>query len=248
MLLEYPADFHVHTCLSPCASDDMTPINILNMAKLMGTKVLGICDHNSAGNIKAILEIAQDFDILVIPGIEVQSVEEVHLLCLFEKENQVLEFQDYVYSALPPISNNPRYFGYQWLVDGKGNILGEENRMLLASTFLTVDEISQKVHELKGLLIPAHVDRRHFSIIGQLGFIPENLKIDAVEFSRATTKAELKATFDKINNHTLITSSDAHCLQDMVYQKTFLLLKSLNFKEVTMALRCVEGRRVLIRD
>ncbi|NLZ52709.1 MAG: PHP domain-containing protein, partial [Thermoanaerobacteraceae bacterium] len=144
MLLEYPADFHVHTCLSPCADDEMTPINILNMAKLIGTKILGICDHNSAGNIEAMLKMAQDYDILVIPGIEVQSVEEVHLLCLFENINQVLKLQEYVYSTLPPINNNPQLFGHQWLVDHRGNILGEENRMLLTSTLLTVDEVAQK--------------------------------------------------------------------------------------------------------
>lgn len=248
MLLEYPADFHIHTCLSPCASDEMTPINILNMAKVMGTKILGICDHNSAGNINAMLNMAQDYDILVIPGIEVQSIEEVHLLCLFESEDQVFKLQEYIYSALPPVNNNPRLFGHQWLVDGMGNILGEENRMLLTSTFLTVDEIAQKVHELQGLLIPAHVDKKHFSIIGQLGFIPENLKVDAVEFSKTTTKANFEATFDNINEYTLITSSDAHCLEDMVYQKTFFLLKSLNFKEIVMALKGLEGRKVLIKD
>lgn len=248
MLLEYSADFHVHTCLSPCANDEMTPINILNMAELMGTKILGICDHNSAGNIKAMLKMAQDYDILVIPGIEVQSVEEVHLLCFFESINQVLKLQEYVYSALPPINNNPQYFGHQWLVDDRGNILGEENRMLLTSTLLTVDEVAQKVYELQGLLIPAHVDRRHFSIISQLGFIPENLKIDAVEFSKAITQVDFKATFGNIHNHTLITSSDAHCLQEMVYQKTFFLLKKLTFKEIIMALRGLEGRKVFIKD
>jgi PHP family Zn ribbon phosphoesterase len=248
MFLEYPADFHVHTCLSPCASDEMTPINILNMAALMGTKILGICDHNSAGNIKAMLKMAQDYDILVIPGIEVQSVEEVHLLCFFENINQVLKLQEYVYSAMPPINNNPQYFGHQWLVDDRGNILGEEDQMLLTSTLLTVDEVAQKVYELQGLMIPAHVDRRHFSIIGQLGFIPEYLKIDAVEFSKAISLADFKSSFGNILKYALITSSDAHSLREMVYQKTYFLLKALNFKEIIMALKGLGGRKVLIKD
>lgn len=248
MLAEYPADFHIHTCLSPCADDEMIPINILNMAKLMGIKILGICDHNSAGNINAMLQMAQDYDVLVIPGMEVQSVEEVHMLCFFESLCKVLEWQEYVYRSLPPIKNNPRYFGHQWFVDDQGNILGEENRMLLTSTLLTVEEISQKVSELKGLLIPAHVDRMHYSIVGQLGFIPEKLKIDAVEFSKAITEEEFRKTFCDMNKYTLITSSDAHCLQEMVYQKTFFFIESLNFKEVMMAFRGLEGRKVLIKD
>jgi len=248
MLLEYPADFHIHTCLSPCASDEMTPINILNMAKVMGTKILGICDHNSAGNINAMLNMAQDYDILVIPGIEVQSVEEVHLLCLFENIDQVLELQEYVYGALPSIKNNPQYFGHQWLVDERGNILGEEDRMLVTSISLTVDEVAAKVHELQGIIIPAHVDRKHFSIIGQLGFIPDNLSIDAIEFSRAISPEDFKSNFKHLLNYPLITSSDAHSLQEMVYQKTCFLLKELSFKEILMALRGLEGRKVLIRD
>jgi PHP family Zn ribbon phosphoesterase len=248
MLAECPVDFHIHTCLSPCADDEMIPINILNMAKLMGTKILGICDHNSAANVEVMLQMAQDYEILVIPGMEVQSAEEVHMLCFFESLNDVLEWQEYVYNHLPPIKNDPRYFGYQWIVDGQGNILGEESRMLLASTSLTVEEISQKVSDLKGLLIPAHVDRRHHSIIGQLGFIPETVRIDAVEFSKAISEANFRKTFSDTNKYTLITSSDAHCLQEMVYQKTFFYVKSFNFKEVKMAFSGLEGRKVLIKD
>ncbi|HHY70258.1 MAG TPA: histidinol phosphatase [Thermoanaerobacterales bacterium] len=248
MLAEYPADFHIHTCLSPCADDEMIPVNILNMAELMGTKILGICDHNSAGNVKAVLKVAQDYEILVLPGMEVQSVEEVHMLCFFESLYQILEWQEYVYRYLPPIQNDPRYFGHQWFIDSQGNIIGEENRMLMGSTSLTVEEISQKVSELKGLLIPAHVDRRHYSIIGQLGFIPETLKIDAVEFSKAISEADFRKTFCDMNKYTLITSSDAHCLQEMVYQKTFFRIESLNFKEVMMAFKDLEGRKVLIKD
>jgi len=248
MLLEYPADLHIHTCLSPCASDEMIPINILNMAALLGTKILGICDHNSARNIKAMLKMAQDYDILVIPGIEVQSVEEVHLLCLFENLEQAINMQEYLYAALPAMKNNPQYLGHQWLVDEKGNTVGEEDRMLLTSVSLTVDEVAEKVHELQGVIIPAHVDRRHFSIIGQLGFIPQNLDIDAVEFSRMISLSDFKSKFKDIPDYPLITSSDAHSLQEMVYQKTYFLLKELSFKEILLALRGLEGRKVLIRE
>lgn len=248
MLAEFPADLHIHTCLSPCADDDMVPVNILNMAKLMGTKILGVCDHNSAKNAKSLLETAKDYDILVIPGIEVQSAEEVHMLCFFENLNEVLEWQEYIYCFLPQIENKPRYFGRQWIVDGQGNILDEENRMLLTSTSLTVEEISEKVSKLNGILIPAHVDRRHYSIVSQLGFIPEKLKIDAVEFSRAISEADFRKSFHYINKYTLITSSDAHSLKEMVYQKTFFYIESLKYSEILMAFKGLEGRKVFIKE
>jgi len=248
MFSKYAVDFHVHTCLSPCASCEMIPPNILNMAELMGTKVLGICDHNSMKNVEAVLESAKERDVLVIPGMEVQSVEEVHLLCFFRDLISAFKWQDFVYEHLPDVRNKPQYFGHQWLVDRLGNIVGEEERMLLNSTTLTVDQISQKVSLLGGFLIPAHVDRAAYSLIGQLGFIPSGLKIAAVEFSREISQSRFVKNFVKADEYTLITSSDAHHLHEMVFQKTFLYIKSLNFDEVTLALRGIRGRRVYIED
>lgn len=246
MLKEFGADLHIHTCLSPCADDEMIPVNILNMAKLLGTKIIGICDHNSAKNVQAIIDLASGYDILVVPGMEVQSVEEVHLLCFFEKMQTLLKWQEYVYGSLPSIKNRPEYFGHQWIVDGQGNILDEECRMLLASTSFTVEDISKMVAELGGLLIPAHVDRGSYSIISQLGFIPESLRIDGIEFSRMISKNDFITKFPGLERYTLITSYDAHRLKDMVYQKTFFHIESLNYAEVVMALKGLEGRKVVV--
>lgn len=248
MFSEFAADFHIHTCLSPCAADEMIPFNILNMAKLLGTQILAICDHNSTRNLKTIMDLAKNYDILVIPGMEIQSAEEVHLLCLFSNLSKAQEWQEYVYFHLPDIKNNPKIFGHQWIVDAEGNILGEEERMLLNSTTLTVEEISRKVELLDGLLIPAHVDKNSFSLIGQLGFIPEGLNLSAIEFSRQISQREFKQKFSIDDKYTLITSSDAHSLKEMVFQKTFLYLKSLNFYEVMMALKGIEGRQVFIKE
>ncbi len=248
MFADFPADLHIHTCLSPCASDEMIPPNILNMAKLMGTKILGICDHNSAKNIKAMLQRAKAYGIVIIPGMEVQSLEEVHMLCYFDNLDKVLKFQEFVYNHLPSILNEPRYFGHQWIVDCNGNISGEENRMLLTSTQLTVEEISQKVSELKGLLVPAHVDRRHYSIVSQLGFIPKTVDIAAVEFSKAISERDFRKNYRGINKYGLITSSDAHSLQDMVYQKTYFRIKSLNIKEIILAFKGIGGRKILLKS
>lgn len=248
MLKEYPADLHIHTCLSPCAQEEMNPVNILNMASLIGTRILGICDHNSAKNIKAMQDASKGFDIFILSGMEVESVEEVHLLCFFEDLNSILEWQNFVYGHMPPRKNNPEIFGNQQIVDEAGNVVAEEERMLLTSTTLTVEEISQKVWEMEGLLIPAHIDKRSFSLWGQLGFIPQGLRLSAVEFSRNISESEVRRKFGFLDRYTLITSSDAHRLEEMVFQKTFFRLEELNFTEIRWALEGKEGRQVVIRE
>lgn len=247
MLKEYPADLHIHTCLSPCADEDMNPTNILNMARLMGTKIISICDHNSAKNVKPVQEAAKDYDIMVIPGMEVESAEEAHLLVFFEDLNTMLEWQDYVYSHLPPRRNNPKFFGTQQIVDKDSNVIGEEDQMLIAATSVTAEEISQKVFGMGGMLVPAHIDRKTYSLWGQLGFIPEDLKINAVEISRNISEAEARKKFCISDKYSIVTSSDAHRLQEMVFQKNFLYLESPNFLEIRKAFEASEGRRVIIK-
>lgn len=249
MLKKYAADLHIHTCLSPCASNEMIPPNILNMAKLLGTNIIGICDHNSAKNVKSVLDASKDYnDILVLPGMEVQSVEEVHMLCFYENLNKLEVWQDFVYAHLPKRKNNPEIFGSQLIIDKKGSVLQNEDRLLLTSTNLTVDQVSKKVRELDGLLIPAHIDKKSFSLLGQLGFVPENIEIDALEISKNISRKNCRKRFPFVASYNLIKSSDAHRLEEMVMQKMFFYVKSLTFTEIKLALKCQAGRRVIIRD
>jgi len=249
MLKSFPADLHIHTCLSPCADEEMNPINILNMAKLLGTKIIGICDHNTAGNIEAIKQASEGYDILVLCGMEVESVEEVHMLCFFENVETITKWQSFIYDHLPNRKNDANIFGRQQLVDKDGNVIGEEERLLLTSTNLSVNEISEKATEMGGLVIPAHIDRKSYSLLGQLGFIPEDLKVNALEFSRNASDFQRESILRLLNKeYAIITSSDAHRLQEMVFQKTFFYLKTPSFTEVSMAFRCVGGRKVEIID
>lgn len=243
---KYLADLHIHTCLSPCADDEMIPLNILNMAKLGGTKVLGICDHNSGKNLPSMQKAARNYDILLLPGIEVESIEEVHILCFFPEVDICLGFQDIIYSHLPKLANRSEIFGHQWIVDEEGNILGEEEQLLLTSTQMNLDEIRELVKKLGGIFIPAHIDRRSFSIFSQLGFMPEDLYPDALEYSRFTDEKSIRQKLGIPRKFPLITSSDAHKLSDMVYQKTWLYMKSLSFTEIKKALQGEEGRRVVL--
>lgn len=248
MLKPYPADLHIHTCLSPCADEEMNPANILNMAKLMGTKIIGICDHNSAKNVRSVQEAAKDYDITVIPGMEVESAEEAHLLVFFEDLKTMMKWQDYVYGHLPVRKNNPKFFGTQQIVDKDSNVTGEEDRMLISAISATAGEISQKVFEMGGMLVPAHIDRKSYSLLGQLGFIPEGLKINALEISRNISEKEARSKFGISDDYCLIVSSDAHRLQEMVFQKTFLYIEEPNFLEIKKAFEALEGRRVIIKD
>lgn len=247
MLKEYPADLHIHTCLSPCADEEMNPTNILNMARLLGTKIISISDHNSAKNVKAVQEAAKDYGITVIPGMEVESSEEAHLLVFFEDLSTMLDWQDYVYSHLPARKNDPKFFGTQQIVDKDSNVIGEEDRMLIAATSATAREISQRVFEMGGMLVPAHIDRNTYSLWGQLGFIPEDLKINAIEISRNISETEARKKFSISDKYSLISSSDAHRLKEMVFQKNFLYMEAPNFLEVKKAFEASEGRRTIIK-
>lgn len=249
MLREFPADLHVHTCLSPCAEDEMIPPNILNMAKLVGIKILGIADHNSAKNLSAVMEASCDFDGLILPGIEVQTREEVHVLCYFENLELAMEFEDFIYQHLPPGKNDPKRLGRQYVVDKMGNVIDEEDRLLIASVDLSIDKVSEKVVELRGIVIPAHAERMSFGIIGQLGFIPADMKIDAVEFSKNISVDGARNEFpDIFTKYSVVFSSDAHCLKDMVFKKTYFLLEEPTFDELRKAFKGRGGRRVILKD
>jgi len=249
MMKEFPADLHVHTCLSPCAEDEMIPPNILNMAELLGIKVIGITDHNSARNLPAMVEASRGFDGLVLPGIEVQTKEEVHVLCYFENLEVAMDFQDFLYEHLPPRKNDPERLGRQYVVDKMGNVIDEEEKLLIASVDLSVDEVAEKVFDLGGIFIPAHVDRMSFSLIGQLGFIPEYMKLDAVEFSKNLSVDEARSRFPSVfAKYPVVFSSDAHCLRDMVYIRTCFLLEEPTFEEVRRAFKGWGGRRVIFKE
>lgn len=244
----FKADLHIHTCLSPCADDEMVPVNILNMARLMGIEILGICDHNSAKNLGAFEGAREDYGILVLPGIEVQSIEEVHILCYFPDLTTCIAFQDIVYRHLPEAVNRPEIFGNQWIVDKPGNVVDVEKQLLITSVDMSVESIQEQVRKLGGLYIPAHIDKRTFSLYGQLGFMPEGLKPDALEYSRNTDEKTVRQKFKIGDEYTLITSSDAHRLSEMVFPRTYFYMNSPSFNEVRKTLGGFEGRKVIVQE
>ena len=176
------ADLHIHTALSPCGDNNMTPNNIVNMAKLKGLGVIAITDHNSCENVKSCISAASETNLIVIPGMELQTREDIHVVCLFNSIDKAYTFQDYVNKHLPNIKNRPDIFGEQIVFDKNDNIIGYNEKMLLTSTDISFDEAFEAVKNLNGVFIPAHVDRQSFSILYSLGFIPDYLPIKLLEY------------------------------------------------------------------
>ena len=236
-------DLHIHTCLSPCAQDEMLPSAIIEVAKNRGLDAIGICDHNSAENVFAVRKAGAREGVRVLGGMEICSSEEVHILAFFRDDDTLLEMQNIVYENLPG-QNDESYFGPQTLADENDRIAGSMDRLLIGSTTLTVDEIVGQVHRLGGRAIASHIDRDSYSIIAQLGFIPEQLSLDALEVS-------WRCGPSKIGNYQdyglpLITSSDAHFLSDIGRAAATFLISEPSFSEMEKAFGGIEGRTVKI--
>lgn len=247
-LMPFKMDLHIHTALSPCAQKEMTPPKIIHAARAKGLHLIAVTDHNTAENVQATIEAARDSGIFVIPGMEVQTREEVHLICLFPSVSACMSWQDTVYKNLPALVNRPEVFGTQPVMDCTGQIVGELDRLLLVSTNMTVESTAADVAALGGICIPAHVDRPSYSLISALGFIPEGLPIQAVELSRHISAEEAALTMPNLNKYCYLSSSDAHCLQDVGINPTILFCAaSPNFDDVKKALINNSGRKVLAK-
>jgi PHP family Zn ribbon phosphoesterase len=235
----FKADLHIHTCLSPCAELEMSPKNIVKQAKDCGLDIIGICDHNSGENVFAVQRSAQQEGLSVIYGIEVTSREEVHILALFESERELLSMQNIIYDNLKGI-NIEDFYGEQVIVNEYDEVVGFNNRLLIGATNLSVDKIVDVIHELNGLAIAAHIDRESFSIIGQLGFIPDSLHFDALEIS---SKDKLPVNIKPIP---LISSSDAHTLSAIGSRFTLFFMKNTSFEEIRKSFLEENERKVMI--
>ena len=245
MLTRFKADLHIHTCLSPCSDWEMSPAEIVAKSRAMGLDIIAICDHNTTENAAAVMRAANKYELLVIPGMEVCSKEEVHVLTLFESIEDSLEMQHFIYAELPG-ENQPEVFGYQVIADENDEVLGENPKLLIGATQLGLHVIVAKAHELGGLCISSHVDRPTFGIIGQLGFMPNDLQLDAIEVSGRITVKDAKKTIPGIKNLPLITASDAHFLDDIGKVQTEFLLAAPELAEIRLALEGKNGRKVVV--
>ena len=209
-------DFHMHSALSPCGDMDMTPNNIVNMAKLIGLDAIAVTDHNSIGNVRSAMKVGESVGLKVVPGMEVETNEEVHILTLYPDIRAAEYVAEIVYSRLPDIPNNPEIFGAQAFMDEEDNVVGYEDKTLISSADISINELFGYVEEAGGIFIPAHVDRHSYSVLTNLGFVPDDIDIRYIEVSRRTTDvaAYLESRKD-LKRYGILRNSDAHYLEDI---------------------------------
>lgn len=208
--MRYFYDLHLHSALSPCGDEDMTPNNIVNMALLKGLDIIALSDHNSAGNLRAVAKAAGS-RLLVIPAIEVESAEEVHIVCYFPSVDRAEQFSEELKAQLPPIENRPDIFGRQLYLNEKDEVTGEEHQLLVCASGLSIEQVFSLTANYGGASVPAHIDRSSSSILSNLGFIPPDLPVSALEIT-AKGRAELE---QKYAGFRILTNSDAHYLEDI---------------------------------
>lgn len=208
-------DFHIHSCLSPCGQDEMTPYNIVNMAKLKGLQWIAVTDHNSCAQLPAMANSAKQVGLGLIYGVELQSLEEVHCLAYFLSLSQAMEFYQWLIPHQSKLPNNPTYFGHQYIMDETDQILGEEGKMLLDCLDCSLTQLENAVHQFQGKFVLAHIVGKANGIVVQLGFIPQDLAFDALEIRKEEDKELVLHSHAWLKDPLWLISSDAHQLIDI---------------------------------
>lgn len=247
MLKQFKADLHIHTCLSPCADIEMSPKAVVKTARERGIDIIAVTDHNSAENIEAVIRAAKGSGLTVLPGMEVCTVEEVHVLALFENAEGIIKLQEKVYNKLMPGINNNEVFGEQVVADEYDNVLAFNDRLLISASAITANSLVDTIHELGGISIASHIDRDGFGIISQLGFIPDDCMLDALEFSPRISFDKANELYGNYSSFTWVSSSDAHRLEDIGRRTTVFTMESPTFTELAYALKNINGRKAVWR-
>ncbi|MFH0975369.1 MAG: PHP domain-containing protein [Spirochaetota bacterium] len=244
MLKVFNCDLHIHTCLSPCADLDMHPSALVERALDAKLDLIAICDHNSSENVQYVIKAALNKNIKILPGMEVTTSEEVHVLAIFDNLPDLLKLQEIIYAHLPG-ENNEKRFGVQAIVNENAEVEGLSDRLLIGATDLSLDTVISHIHQHNGLAIASHIDHENFSVLSQLGFISEDMHFDALEISAAMGIKEARKKYKELNKYSFITSSDAHYLKDIGTSIIKCNFEKPSFSELKMAFSNENGRCVL---
>ena len=223
-------DLHIHSALSPCAENEMTPNNIVNMACLKGLDIIAVTDHNAALNCEAVIKCAKNHSIVAVPGMELETREEVHLVCFFPGLEEVMKMHSIVNEALPDIVNREDIFGQQIIIDDDDNVVGNYKQMLLTAANLSIDEVFETVEGLGGVVVPAHVNRDSFSIISNLGIVPDYLGIKYLEVSKDCMVSQFLNSNSYLSQYKLLKSSDAHNLGKILEKESIIELEEISIE------------------
>ena len=212
---KFACDLHIHSCLSPCGDDAMTPNSIAGMAKLNGLQIAALTDHNTCGNDESFFAACARYGIVPVAGMELTTNEDVHLLCLFRTLAEALAFSAVVQEQRIKIRNRPEIFGHQMLLDCEDEPVGEEEHLLINATNLSLEDATALARQHRGAAIPAHIDRESNGLLAVLGGFPEQPEFPTVELRDEARFRELAQTNPKLAGKRWIVSSDAHRLEDI---------------------------------
>ena len=208
----YTYDLHVHSCLSPCADDDMTVNNIANMAMLCGLDIVALTDHNSLKNCPAFFKACAKAGVAPVAGTELCTREETHALCLFPTLEAGMEFDAYLERLLPSFINNEKIFGRQLILDENDKITGSEPKLLISACDVGLDELPGLMRAYGGVAVPSHIDRGSNSLIANLGFIAPEYEFRCYELGSPAALAGLSAANPILSRAIILYNSDAHSL------------------------------------
>ena len=223
--MKYSYDLHVHSCLSPCADNDNTPNNIAGMAHLSGIKIVALTDHNSAKNCPAFFKAAERYGIVPIAGMELTTSEDIHVVCLFEKLDDAMRFDEFIGTKRVLIKNRTDIFGEQLILDENDEVIDSEEHLLPNATLISLDEAPEIVKNFGGICFPAHIDRDANGIVAILGTVPSSPDFRCVEIHDADKISEYKEKYG-LSDKLFIVSSDSHYLTDIDETNNFFELNT----------------------
>lgn len=213
--MKYYYDLHIHTALSPCGDNDMTPNNIANMAMLKNLDIIAITDHNTCMNAESVMKVGERRQMLVVPGLEVESAEEVHIVTLFPDIESARHMSDIVQKSMPELANREDIFGEQLLLSDRDEETGRLDNLLIVASGLSIEEIFEKTAECGGIAVPAHADRDSHSVISNLGGIPDDIDVKLIELSAGCDSKKFFGNYPGLSDYPVLRDSDAHYLWDM---------------------------------
>jgi PHP family Zn ribbon phosphoesterase len=243
---EWTIDLHIHSLLSPCAQEEMLPEAVIDKALQRGLDVIAITDHNSCGNVAAFVEKGKEKGIIVVPGMELQTQEDIHLICLFDETQQALDFEKAIkpYFMDAEALAHLKFRGNQWLVDKEGNHLRQEPDLLLSSLQISVNVAVDLVHSFGGICIAAHIDRPAFSVYAVFGMLPEDIPFDGIELTCHLPRDPLILQQIKELGYHYLTASDAHCLEHIQELHCAVYLDHWSVNELKLAMQGKDGRQL----
>ena len=214
----------------------MTPANIVGMAMIKGLDLIAVTDHNSCKNCPAVLTMAEAYGLTALPGMELTTSEEVHVVCLFADLKDALAFDEYVYSHLMAVPNNEKIFGKQQLYNADDEVIGTIPNLLINATTISFDDVFALTRDYNGIMIPAHIDKTANSLLANLGFIPPDSQFTCAEIKDMSKYHELKKQHPYLEHCHIISDSDAHYLEHINEPHYTLSVKSRNPKDILQAL------------